>query len=145
MTYFILYDSPWVHPHLYKWPNFVPFYVWVIFHVYRYHIFLLIIYWVYIRFHTWSRHLTYIVYFNPPQTLKARSCQPHFAYEETEILKSLSNLQVSLHQSKKSYPSLMDESIPCRYCDQEIQGSQMSTKRRFHTKFSKASWWHIQR
>ena len=69
-----------------------------------YHIFLLVIYWVHILFHTWSRHLTYIVYFNPPQTLKARYCQPHFAYEETETLKSLSNLQVSLHQSKEMLP-----------------------------------------
>ena len=27
------YESLWqIHPHLYKWPNFVPFYGWVIFH-----------------------------------------------------------------------------------------------------------------
>ena len=32
LPYFTLYDSLWVHPHLYKWPNFVPFYGWVIFH-----------------------------------------------------------------------------------------------------------------
>ena len=25
LTYFALYDSLWVHPHLYKWPSFVPF------------------------------------------------------------------------------------------------------------------------
>ena len=25
LTYFTLYDSLWVHPHLYKWPSFVPF------------------------------------------------------------------------------------------------------------------------
>ena len=32
LTYFTLYDGLWVHPHLYKWPSFVPFYDWVIFH-----------------------------------------------------------------------------------------------------------------
>ena len=32
MAYFTLYGRLWVHPHLYKWPNFVPFYGWVIFH-----------------------------------------------------------------------------------------------------------------
>ena len=32
LTYFTLYDGLWVHPRLYKWPNFVPFYDWVIFH-----------------------------------------------------------------------------------------------------------------
>ena len=25
LTYFTLYDSLWVHPHLYKWPSFLPF------------------------------------------------------------------------------------------------------------------------
>ena len=32
LTYFTLYDCLYVHPHLYKWPNFVPFYGWVVFH-----------------------------------------------------------------------------------------------------------------
>ena len=31
LTYFILYDRVWVHPHHYKWLNFIPFYGWVIF------------------------------------------------------------------------------------------------------------------
>ena len=28
-----LYDRLLVHPHLYKWPSFIPFYRWVIFHI----------------------------------------------------------------------------------------------------------------
>ena len=32
MSYFILYNGFWVHPHLYKWPYFIPFSGWVIFH-----------------------------------------------------------------------------------------------------------------
>jgi len=30
LTYFTLYDILWVHPHLYKWPNFVLFNSWVL-------------------------------------------------------------------------------------------------------------------
>ena len=29
LTYFTLYDKLWVHPHLYQWSNFVPFYSFV--------------------------------------------------------------------------------------------------------------------
>ena len=32
LTYFALYDRLKVHPRIYKWPNFIPFYGWVIFH-----------------------------------------------------------------------------------------------------------------
>ena len=32
LTYFTLYDTLQVHPRLCKWPNFIPFYGWVIFH-----------------------------------------------------------------------------------------------------------------
>ena len=36
LTYFTTYDRIQVHPHRYKWPNFIPFCGWVI--VYVYHI-----------------------------------------------------------------------------------------------------------
>ena len=40
LTYFTLYDRLWVHPLLYKWPTFVPFYGSAIFHcVYVWHLF----------------------------------------------------------------------------------------------------------
>ena len=32
LSYFALYDRLWVHPHHYRWPSFIPFYGWVIFH-----------------------------------------------------------------------------------------------------------------
>ena len=32
LTYFTLYNRLWVHPPHYNWINFVPFYVWVVFH-----------------------------------------------------------------------------------------------------------------
>ena len=31
LTYFTVYDSLQIHPCLYKWPNFIPFYSWVVF------------------------------------------------------------------------------------------------------------------
>ena len=32
LTYFTLYERLLVHPHVYRWPNFIPFYSWIIFH-----------------------------------------------------------------------------------------------------------------
>ena len=46
LTYFTLYDWLWVHPNLYRWPNFVPFCGWVIFHcMYVPHLLYAFIYW----------------------------------------------------------------------------------------------------
>ena len=45
LTYFTLYDRLLVYPHFYKWPNFIPFYGWVIFHcIYVPHLLYLFIY-----------------------------------------------------------------------------------------------------
>ena len=52
LTYFTLYDTLYVHPHLYKWPNFVPFYGWVIFHcMYVPHLFFFISFHYYYYFY----------------------------------------------------------------------------------------------
>ena len=38
LNYFTQYDRLQVHPHHYKWPSFIPYYGWVIFHVYMYRV-----------------------------------------------------------------------------------------------------------
>ena len=46
LSYFALYDRLWVHPHHYRWPSFIPFYGWVIFHcMYVPHLYPFICWW----------------------------------------------------------------------------------------------------
>ena len=55
-TYFTLYDSLYVHPHLYKWYNSIPFYDWVPF----YCIYIYIPHLLY-PFLCWCKHLNLLL------------------------------------------------------------------------------------